>query len=875
MKKTSFRLILAALAATAALVGCTKEISSEYGRAGDTELSVTAVIDGGTKVSYEKVDGALQPGWEMGDKIIGFDGSGNTYGYEVTDISESGEATLSRIRSDEEYKGSAPTYFDNGTRMYMFYAPGSKPSDITDKSLSVSLADQDATTVPALMMTQATVKDNSLKLIFRNKTAIIGINNPQMEFPNKEYTDVVLSGQGIKTEVVFSVDGNGDLQASYQTEGPVRKALNLTSDDAGVLNGVIYIVACPTEEETDLNFSFNGGDETFTREGFVIREGHYYTSNPVVEKTSFTITIDNAIGHGTFTTDPAGKAPCGTKVEISPDPEEGYEVKSISVIGDDSGDDIEAQNATFTMPKENVTITGEFVLATYEIIPEVIGGQCQIQKGGEEVTSAQMGEEITVSITPDAGYSGGTVTVKKVNAGAETGNEIPFSDGKFTMPASDVGICVEFTKEDYAISKTDAVNGSFTVKNSSGAEIAEANYQDVITVDATPDDGYIVDAITVTDADSNPVTVSENTFTMPDKGVTVSVTFKVPVSSVSLNKESISLTVGASETLTATVNPTNATNPAITWSSTNETVATVTANGEVKGISAGEATITATSMDDNTKIGSCEVKITAEIVFSVGFSKKVRFTKGNLYWDGSSYQFEKNQYDYRHYNGISGDAAVINGEATTTPSGTVGSFWWISSTETGCKPYDKTYTQTLPTGVPLYLFTTNQDFAVNGEYGKYRVLSSIEWNHLLRLSGSGRTSECLFAKARVKDVNGLLIFPDNYSLPSGYQKDVGGTGMAVVNSKNATFPQDDSIPDEVWLSMESDGVIFLPAAGYRAGTEEIKSVGSIGHYLPSSVNAGGNGPVKLLFSNSNVSCEGSMPFNSGNLIRLVYEDNGN
>lgn len=67
----------------------------------------------------------------------------------------------------------------------------------------------------------------------------------------------------------------------------------------------------------------------------------------------------------------------------------------------------------------------------------------------------------------------------------------------------------------------------------------------------------------------------------------------VAVSSVSLNKNTLTLEVNASETLVATVNPSNATNKTVTWTSSEPTIASVTSNGLVKGLAGGRATITA------------------------------------------------------------------------------------------------------------------------------------------------------------------------------------------------------------------------------------------------------------------------------------------
>ncbi len=66
----------------------------------------------------------------------------------------------------------------------------------------------------------------------------------------------------------------------------------------------------------------------------------------------------------------------------------------------------------------------------------------------------------------------------------------------------------------------------------------------------------------------------------------------VIVTDVSLNKNSLTLDKGGSETLTATVHPENATDKSVTWSSSNSSVATVDNNGNVTAVGAGSAKIT-------------------------------------------------------------------------------------------------------------------------------------------------------------------------------------------------------------------------------------------------------------------------------------------
>lgn len=81
----------------------------------------------------------------------------------------------------------------------------------------------------------------------------------------------------------------------------------------------------------------------------------------------------------------------------------------------------------------------------------------------------------------------------------------------------------------------------------------------------------------------------------------------VHVTGVTLNKTSLNLTAGGSETLTAAVAPADATNKTVTWSSNNTSVANVN-GGKITAVSAGKATITATA---DGKSATCEVTVTA------------------------------------------------------------------------------------------------------------------------------------------------------------------------------------------------------------------------------------------------------------------------
>ena len=106
---------------------------------------------------------------------------------------------------------------------------------------------------------------------------------------------------------------------------------------------------------------------------------------------------------------------------------------------------------------------------------------------------------------------------------------------------------------------------------------------------------------------------------------TVSVRKDIPVTSVTLNKTELKLNKGAIETLIATVNPNNATDKKVTWSSSNTGIATVDQNGKVTAVGGGSATIIAKAGD---KKATCTVTVTVP-VSSVTLNKsELKMKKG-------------------------------------------------------------------------------------------------------------------------------------------------------------------------------------------------------------------------------------------------------
>jgi uncharacterized protein YjdB len=89
----------------------------------------------------------------------------------------------------------------------------------------------------------------------------------------------------------------------------------------------------------------------------------------------------------------------------------------------------------------------------------------------------------------------------------------------------------------------------------------------------------------------------------------------IPVTGITLTPTSLTLSVGSSQQLAATIAPANASNKNITWTSNNTAVATVSATGMVTVVSIGSATITATT-EDGGKTDTMVITTTSQVFVS-------------------------------------------------------------------------------------------------------------------------------------------------------------------------------------------------------------------------------------------------------------------
>lgn len=280
--------ILYAVCFWALLAGLTSSCSKET-HPGDDEFTVTATIAGNdTKVSYSE-DGSthkLQPSWQSGDKIIGFDGAGNRYCYQVQSIS--GKTASFELVTTGEYASPTTGRPGDGTVMYMIFAPGKKPFDIYSKSLSWVNLNSQGDVIPAIMTAKATVTNRSLTLDFINRTAIIGIKSPRMATANRTYSSITISGKLVNTQVNISIDGSGDFQMSFNTNpGPnITKTVNFSSDGSKQVAEAFYFVVPPTPSPSVLTFTADNGERFMVAAPPLEAGKYYYIGSPTFEEDS-------------------------------------------------------------------------------------------------------------------------------------------------------------------------------------------------------------------------------------------------------------------------------------------------------------------------------------------------------------------------------------------------------------------------------------------------------------------------------------------------------------------------------------------------------------------------------------------------------------
>ena len=193
-------------------------------------------------------------------------------------------------------------------------------------------------------------------------------------------------------------------------------------------------------------------------------------------------------------------------------------------------------------------------------------------------------------------------------------------------------------------------------------------------------------SVATVDGAGNVTAVAEGTATITakagDKAATCTVTVKaatIAVTSVELDADEMTLKVGDEGQLQATVAPENAANKSVTWSSSNESVATVEQNGKISAVGVGEATITVTTTDGG-KTATCKVivnKKAGAISYATTSINKTfgeaNFTNELTKTGDGTVTYSSSDTKVAEVNTTTGEVTIKgNGEATITATVTDG-----------------------------------------------------------------------------------------------------------------------------------------------------------------------------------------------------------
>ena len=221
-----------------------------------------------------------------------------------------------------------------------------------------------------------------------------------------------------------------------------------------------------------------------------------------------------------------------------------------------------------------------------------------------------------VTIDPTAKFPAEGVYTLIVSCGSYIPVEITLNVGEFVYPV-DVAASmstVVFNTADI-LGNNLAGNLTATVELSDGSTSSSIAYVDFAENDLAI---KLMNSHGISYAYTNPFgtagTWTLRVYSVVDENMHYDITLTVnaiPVASIGLSETSYSMYPTDTLQLTATVNPSNATNADVVWSSNNEAVATVSETGLVTAVAVGGATITATAADGSNVYGTCAITVNA------------------------------------------------------------------------------------------------------------------------------------------------------------------------------------------------------------------------------------------------------------------------
>ena len=252
--------------------------------------------------------------------------------------------------------------------------------------------------------------------------------------------------------------------------------------------------------------------------------------------------------------------------------------------------------------------------------------------------------------------------------------------------------------------------------------------------------------------------------------------------------------------------------------------------------------------------------------FSISPTQTVRFSKGNLQFKTRSYewQFAEHQYDL-----IGEDPDKWGGKPLENINGWIDMFSWGQNGFYGVYPGSDEGTPSVAVEGTSPFDWGYEPITNGGSFDNmWRTLTMKEWIYLLK---DRRAAKEKFSTATVCGIKGIVLLPDNWTLPTG----------CVFNKENASFNSDESMGgweiessnyskntynQSQWDKMEKNGAVFLPAAADLSGF-------SLGWYWTSSAQQ--KVAEELVFDSSHVYTTYEPKYKSNGMSVRLVQNNSN
>lgn len=247
----------------------------------------------------------------------------------------------------------------------------------------------------------------------------------------------------------------------------------------------------------------------------------------------------------------------------------------------------------------------------------------------------------------------------------------------------DIMLMAAFSRTIYYAAKIDEeiVGGTVELDNKEWHGYYAENKEVILNVN--PEEGKSLIRLYYTDAEGSEVEISDKKtdgryyFLMPAKDVTIHAIFDAPIAVEAISLENLEINEGGQAQLIPTITPENASDKRVTWESGDESIVRIDENGNIFGLSQGEATITVTTVDGNHQ-ATC--KVTVKHVHNLSHVEAKQATceeKGNI----EHYVCDKGEYHCdKHFKDNQGNEEIDNVE--TEALGHIWNEWHVVKEET-------------------------------------------------------------------------------------------------------------------------------------------------------------------------------------------------